>query len=287
MGHKRVVSEPGKVAVDVVDTALGQNNPINPVGLIGNAIRRGIGSAGIKDEGVGVLARERDSQGNIRSGTWDYFLKQGTDELNAAGLKAAQGANEFRAIGDEGYSYVDPTTGKVRTIQDLERGSSRLQNPQTQAALLEGAKKDIDPFKDSQTKITNAGNLAALNNQATADGIVPKNLSNKPGVAKRQLEDAIKDNDWEENQNKEQNSYRETQRITERNQDLTRAMESEASKRNLDLATLSANARQADLDREYLDSRDMREYEYKIQKDDMERMDRVFELILGISKGAF
>ena len=215
----------------------------------------------------------------------DYFLEQGTDELNAAGLKVAKGADEFRAIGDEGYSYVDPTTGKVRTIQDLERGSSRLQNPQTQKALLQGA--TINPFKDSQTKITNAGNIAALENQATADGIVPKNLSNNPAVAEKQLEGVIEDNDYKKNQNRIKNSYTETQRITERNQDLTRAMESEASKLNLDLATLAANSRQADLDREYLDSRDMREYEYKIQKDDMARMDRVFELILGISKGAF
>ena len=81
--------------------------------------------------------------------------------------------------------------------------------------------------------------------------------------------------------------WQRTTRKRERNQDLIRDMESEASRLNLDLATLAATTRQADLDREYLDSRDMREYEYKIQKDDMARMDRVFELILGISKGAF
>ena len=72
-GTKRVVSAPGQVTVDILDTVTGQNNPLNPVGLIGNAIRSGIGSAGLKGEGLGVLTRERDSEGNIRSGAMDYF----------------------------------------------------------------------------------------------------------------------------------------------------------------------------------------------------------------------
>ena len=96
--------------------------------MIGNAIRSGIGSAGLKGEGIGVLTRDRDSKGNIRPNLLDYYYKQGTDKLNAAGLKAAKGAKEYKVIGNEGYSYVDPTTGVVRTVDDLERASSILKN---------------------------------------------------------------------------------------------------------------------------------------------------------------
>ena len=40
-------------------------------------------------------------------------------------------------------------------------------------------------------------------------------------------------------------------------------------------------ADQARLDREYLDRRDQRDYDYRIKKDDQERMDDIFKLLLG------
>ena len=282
-GTKRITTEPGKVAVDVVDTALGQNQPYNLVAWLNNAIRSGIGSAGIKNEGVGILNRKRDSDGNIVSNGLDYLLKQDTEKLNAAGLRAARGAKEYKAIGNEGFSYIDPDTNTVRTVEELDRAATVLQNENTQAALVKGA--TIDPFKDSLTKITTAGNRAGLENKAGALNIPTENLSNDPKVRQHQLETAIGDKEWDRDQEKVENSYVERTRQKERKQDLIRDMESEASRLNLDLATLAANTRQADLDREYLDNRDMREYEYKSQKDDMARMDRVFELILGISRG--
>ena len=175
-----------------------------------------------------IRDRDRDSKGNIRPNLLDYYFKQDTDKLNAAGLKAAKGAKEYKVIGNEGYPYVDPTTGVVRTVDDLERASSILKNPQTQAALVQNAK--IDPFKDSQTKITNAGNLAGLKNKAGAKGILPENLSDNSAVAQQQLIDAIADEDFKDEQNKLQNSYAEITRITVREQDLTR--DAEISDRN-------------------------------------------------------
>ena len=282
-GTKRITTEPGKVAVDFVDAALGQDQQLNPIAWLGNSIRSGIGSAGLQNEGVGILKRKRDSEGNIVSNGWDYFLKQDTGKLNAAGLKAAKGAKEYKVIGNEGFSYIDPDTKTVRTVEELDSAATILQNPKTQAALLENAK--IDPFKDSLTKITAAGQRAGTENKASALNISTENLSSDPRVRQHQLTTAIGDKEYEKEQERIENSYRERVRKKERKEDLIRDMESEASRLNLDLATLAAKTRQADLDREYLDNRDMREYEYKSQKDDMARMDRVFELILGISKG--
>ena len=47
-------------------------------------------------------------------------------------------------------------------------------------------------------------------------------------------------------------------------------------KLGVDLATLKANTAQAELDREYLDRRDQRDYEYKIKKDSMDNLDKIF-----------
>ena len=285
-GTKRVVSEPGKVAVDIVDTALGQNQPLNPLKYVGDAIRGGIGSAGVKGEGLGVLERARDENGKIIPTAKDYLLRQDSDKLTKAGLKAAKGAKEYKVIGNEGFSYVDPTTGNVRTIQELDRASSILNTEATQLALAKGA--TIDPYKDSQTKITTAGLDQGLQNKATAIGASSGlNLSDDPGVRREQLQKAIDDQEWTIDQGRKENSFETKENRRIRKEELTREDKRELSRLNLDLATLANQSRQADLDREYLDSRDMREYEYKMQKDDMARMDRVFELILGISKGAF
>ena len=174
----------------------------------------------------------------------------------------------------------------MRTIQELDRASSILNTEATQLALAKGA--TIDPYKDSQTKITTAGLDQGLQNKATAIGASSGlNLSDDPGVRREQLQKAIDDQEWTIDQGRKENSFETKENRRIRKEELTREDKRELSRLNLDLATLANQSRQADLDREYLDSRDMREYEYKMQKDDMARMDRVFELILGISKGAF
>jgi len=47
------------------------------------------------------------------------------------------------------------------------------------------------------------------------------------------------------------------------------------------LATAKMQNEQSVLDREYLDRRDQRDYDYRIKKDDQEQLDKIFALILG------
>ena len=63
---------------------------------------------------------------------------------------------------------------------------------------------------------------------------------------------------------------------------------------NQALATLNATLAQAKmsdaqqtLDREYLDRRDLRDYNYRIKQDDQERMDDIFKLLLGVANNSF
>ena len=56
---------------------------------------------------------------------------------------------------------------------------------------------------------------------------------------------------------------------------------------NASIAQAKMQNEQANLDRDYLDRRDMRDYEYRIKKDDMESMDKIFAMLLGGVKSAF
>ena len=57
------------------------------------------------------------------------------------------------------------------------------------------------------------------------------------------------------------------------------------------LAATLAQAKMSDvqqtLDREYLDRRDLRDYEYRIKQDDQDRMDDIFKLLLGAGTNLF
>ena len=74
--------------------------------------------------------------------------------------------------------------------------------------------------------------------------------------------------------------------VTDRNFDLQ--VQQMQNQNNQALATLKATLEQAKmsdaqqtLDREYLDRRDLRDYNYRIKQDDQERMDDIFKLLLG------
>ena len=118
--------------------------------------------------------------------------------------------------------------------------------------------------------------------QRLSEGFDVEDVTSLAGLRK-----AVNTQTQNEANEKFNNSAQEQQRRLELKNSIQRDIDRETGRLNFDLASLGAQTEQANLDREYLDSRDMREYEYKIQKDDMARMDRVFELILGISKGAF
>ena len=118
-------------------------------------------------------------------------------------------------------------------------------------------------------------------------------------VAQQQLKDAIANQEFKDEQERFKKSYQEQQRIKERGIDITR--ETEISDRNYSLglqtltnqnnqqlAALQAQIAQAKmtneqsiLDREYLDRRDQRDYDYRIKKDDQESLDKIFALLIG------
>ena len=80
--------------------------------------------------------------------------------------------------------------------------------------------------------------------------------------------------------------------VSDRNFDLQ--VQQMQNQNNQALATLNATLAQAKmsdtqqtLDREYLDRRDLRDYNYKIRKDDQDHMDDIFKLLLGASTNLF
>ena len=80
--------------------------------------------------------------------------------------------------------------------------------------------------------------------------------------------------------------------VSDRNFDLQ--VQQMQNQNNQALATLNATLAQAKmsdtqqtLDREYLDRRDLRDYNYKIRKDDQDHMDDIFKLLLGVANNSF
>jgi len=80
--------------------------------------------------------------------------------------------------------------------------------------------------------------------------------------------------------------YKDSRSDAERNfgiQKTSLLNDAEAAAASLEVTRQQAAAqiRQQELDREYLDRRDQRDYDYRIKKDDQEQLDKIFALILG------
>ena len=264
-------------------------NIVNPLGYLTAPLEKAgakaIGKGLIGGQGIEVLTEPRQSDGTFDRTFTDYLFNTGSKEKEAAGLKAAKAHKPLKVIGQEGFEYTDPTTGRVRTADELTRAATMLQTDEAQTALLEQA--TFDPYTDSKTKIKNAGEVKGLENVTDGLGITPENLSSSPSVRKTQLNKAIENNTYDEGENRLANSYRETTRKKENLEKLIREEERFQTQAKYDLASLQATIGQAELDREYLDRRDMRDYEYKIQKDEAAQMDKIFALIMGMGNSMF
>ena len=217
-----------------------------------------------RQEAVKQMAKIKDKEG--------VNVKKGDDGLLAP------------TIGDQINNLLGSLGGSAPTISEVQSEYNTIGNKRKSSALIDANPNinydgiDRSDFEAVRTHTEFQKELQ----KAQADGFDTTGVTNLPGLRKSTNKQTLDENNYNQ-----ANSYGEKTRLRERKEDQIRDIEREASRLNLDLATLAANTQQAELDREYLDSRDMREYEYKIQKDDMARMDRVFELILGISKGAF
>lgn len=178
-GTKTLANDPGKALVGTVDTLLAQNNPLNPTAYLNNAIRRGLGSSFLNKEGLGVLNRERDDEGKIKTNLTDAFLLQDQDDVEKVGEKAINSSAAYAPLRNEGMGARKGPDGKgaLYTATELEAASQLLDNERVQTALTKGA--TFDPTK-TVSSLEREGEIESRTKTLVAQGVL-----NPDGTVKR------------------------------------------------------------------------------------------------------
>lgn len=147
-------------------------------------------------------------------------------------------------------------------------------------------RKDPEKVRVFATKEIARRGFADKGVTATGDTLAEINRSGKVGEQK--LKDEVLEGSlsWQTSRSdRDQDIARDTA-ISDRNFGLQ--LQTLTNQNNQALASLKAQIEQAKmtneqsvLDREYLDRRDQRDYDYRIKKDDQESMDKIFALLIG------
>jgi len=302
-GVSRLMSEPGSVAVDAVDTLLMQNNPANPVGWVGNAIRGGIGNNLLNNNST-ILTDPRNSDGSFKTNWTDRLFKVDAEEKKERALRELKQNDKFRDLRTAGYDF-ETDKGQVKGNADITAAIDLVNQPEYAAFRASGgdtSKIDLDTATVADlvqaTKVQTARNtIERLGPAGSGEGLTDQQLlgladafsteKKKKKTASNPLNAAsIRASDA---------SVRQAEAAIRQGDERTKldllGVQSDLAlgKANLDLqkATTLMQAEQANLDREYADRRDQRDYDYRIKKDDMESMDKIFAMLLGGVKAAF
>ena len=234
-----------------------------------------------QEEAAEQMARIKDNEPNV---------KLGDDGLLAP------------TIGDKINNFFGSIGGSAPSMKQVQSEYDTIQNKRKSAELIK-KNSDLDYGDIDRSDFQKVQEFTA-----TQRGIKNKKLEgyDVSGVTNlSQLSDTVREQDLDDSNYKARNSYAETQRKQELAAEIARQkartkraeLESDRNfninkitalsnaelgvgKLGVDLATLKANTAQAELDREYLDRRDQRDYEYKIKKDSMDNLDKIFQLIL-------
>ena len=229
--------------------------------------------------------------------------KEATEQM--VKIKDAEGVNVKK--GDDGL--LAPTLGdqinnflgglgisSAPTLSDVQTGYTTKQNKRKSSQLID-KNPNIDytgiDRSDYDAVQTHTAFQTALK-KATADGYNVSGITDLPG-----LKETIADQDLKATNKATKGSITYQDSRSDRSEDIAR--ETAISDRNFGLSltqlenqnsqalaalqaqieTAKMQNEQSILDREYLDRRDLRDYNYKIKQDKQESLDKIFALILG------
>ena len=213
---------------------------------------------------------------------------------------------------DSGYS-ITPSGAKAPVNPDSNAVNYRdLQRGLVTAGEL---KTEVDKYEEKTGKtaprelgIKTLKNLNEVNTELSDNDLTRADLGVAANevVAQDLLNSKIRELVNKRDFNETKNSYREQKRLEELNYnrnvaDAVRKRQGLVEDRDFRLSTIQAEnefalaeqqnllkraqldmeLEQANLDREYLNTKDQREYDYRQQKDGMEQFDRIMMLILG------
>ena len=217
------------------------------------------------DQGMRTINQERQSAELIgKNPNIDYTGIDRSDFEAVEDRTTLAGLNQKAK--DAGITAPDFTKMKVdearKTWAALQKGKTAADNGVT-----------LNLYNEDGSVRTDLGNLTKetlQGEQGLKDEILQGSVTYKDAQADRIRNNQISDRDF---------GLRSTQLLAE--------IDMQGDKLALDRSKLDYEMRQADLDREYLNTKDQREYNYRLKKDDMDRFDKVMTMILGSAKGLF
>jgi len=188
-------------------------------------------------------------------------------------------------IGDRINSFIGSIGGSSPELKDVQSEYGNIQRKRDSKELIEGNPTiNYDGIDRSDYEaVREYTNLQQGLRKAKDDGVDTTGVTTLNELSDRILDKGISD------QNKVTKGSAEFIRQGEQFDDdynlqltsLINAAERDKSSNDINLATLKATIEQAKLDRAYQADKDLRDYNYRIKKDDQEQLDKIFALILG------
>ena len=132
----RVVNEPGKVVVDVAETLTGQNQPLNPVGWVTNAIRSGVGNAMLKGNNT-ILTDPRNIDGSFKTSASDLFWKITPEKKDARAKTQLEKDPKYKKIKNAGYEFLTDD-GRIKSNSEIESALRITSTPEYDKYAAEG-----------------------------------------------------------------------------------------------------------------------------------------------------
>ena len=217
------------------------------------------------DKGMRTITQERQSAELIgKNPNIDYTGIDRGDFSAIEDRTTLAGFNkELKELGLTGPDFTTMSVPEARKkLAALKQGQSYADQGVT-----------INVYNDDGTVRTDLGKIqqeGQLGLQGLKDKVLQQSVTYKDNEAARIRNDQIQDRDF---------GLRSTQLLAE--------LDMQGDRLGLDRAKLDYEMEQANLDREYLNTKDERDYNYRLKKDDMDRFDKVMSMILGSAKGFF
>ena len=241
----------------------------NTMGWLTTPIRSAIGKSMLKNNDT-ILTDPRSTDGSFKTNWTDDYFEVSADDKKGQALSVLQNNPAYKPLRAAGYTFTDGDN--VKSTSDISSALTIASDPLYREYIAKGGKTGkID--LDNATIET----VARQSQVQDAKNTISRLSGSYEGLSDTEIE-GLATRLQEEDTNRATVSSPEYQ---------LRDKERKDSK-DYNIATLESNLalakmqnQQSILDREYLERRDLRDYNYQMRQDKQESLDRIFAILLG------
>ena len=218
-----------------------------------------------------ILTDPRNTDGSFKTNALDYFYKISPEDKKGRAISELQNSNRYNPLEAAGYSFTNKE-GNVKQTSDIESALAIATDPLYRTYIAqEGDPSRIDLDNTTLQQVARQTKIQEGRNTIERLGGNSDGLSDNEVLGER---DKLLEKDANRKTvDSPEYKLRDKERKDTKDYNLA-TLES-----NLALAKMQNE--QSILDRDYLERRDLRDYNYQIKKDDQESLDKIFALLLG------